>query len=209
MHQSFFVTGTGTGIGKTVISAWLALHLKADYWKPVQSGMSEQDSATVRHLAGLDNHRIHPETYCLQAPLSPHEAARREDIHIRPAAFRLPHTTAPLIVEGAGGVLVPLDTDWLMVDLMVQLALPVILVASTTLGTINHTLLSLEALRARQLDIAGVILSGPPAAHNHEAIQAFGHVDILAHLPWLDTPDRQELTRIPLPSTPFWNVCHV
>lgn len=209
MPSSFFITGTSTGIGKTVISAWLALHLNADYWKPVQSGLEEQDRMTVKKLARLDDKRLHPEAYLLKEPLSPHEAARREGITIEPDVFHLPKTRAPLIVEGAGGVLVPLTEDWLMADLMAQLSLPVILVASTTLGTINHTLLSLEALRNRHLEIAGVILSGPPADHNREAIEAYGQVDILAHVPPLDPLNTHSLAQIPLPSTPFRKFLHV
>lgn len=186
--SAVFVTGTDTGIGKTMVSAWLVRSWGADYWKPVQSGTIEgRDADVVRRVA--PSARIHPSTYCLKAPLSPHEAARRQGLTIRTELFLLPSTDAPLVVEGAGGALVPLNDRDLMVDLMVRLALPVLVVARSGLGTINHSLLTIEALRRRDLTVAGVVLNGPPDAANRAAIERFGRVRVVAELPPLAGSD--------------------
>lgn len=191
--KGVFVSGTDTGVGKTVAAACLVRAWGADYWKPVQTGLAEDegDSATVARLAGLGPERLHPSRFALQAPLAPQPAAEREGATIRLADFTLPEPAAgrPLVVEGAGGLLVPLTPEALMIDLIARLGLPVVLVARTTLGTINHTLLSLEALRRRELAVAGVILNGPPDAGNRAAIERYGGVAILAELPRQDILD--------------------
>ncbi|HIJ61576.1 MAG TPA: dethiobiotin synthase, partial [Rhodospirillaceae bacterium] len=154
-----FVTGTGTGVGKTLVAAWLVRSWAADYWKPVQSGTTEGwDAEEIRRAAPAAT--VHPSRHALAAALSPDQAAERQGLRIELGDFQPPPTSRPLVVEGAGGVLVPLNDRHLMVDLMRRLALPVVLVASGTLGTINHSLLSLEALRRRRLAVAGVIVSG-------------------------------------------------
>lgn len=189
-----FVTGTDTGVGKTVVSAWLTRSWDADYWKPVQSGTSDEwDSDAIDLLAPRAVR--HPSTYALAAPLSPHEAARLEGVVIDLERFHLPATRRPLVVEGAGGALVPLNDDALMVDLMVRLGLPVVVVARSSLGTINHTLLTLEALRARRLDVAGVVMNGPRDPANRAAIERFGRVRVLAELPIL--PDPRQVMALP------------
>jgi len=196
--MNFFVSGTDTSVGKSVVAAWLLQRLGGEYWKPVQSGLQgESDTAAVARLSGFGLERFHPETYRLTAPLSPHESARRDGISISLKAFRQPKCVRPLVVEGAGGVLVPLNDKYTMVDLMVQLALPVILVARTGLGTINHTLLSLEALRSRKLTVAGVIFSGPSNPDNRQAIESYGGVSILAEIPFLDPLNADALRAIP------------
>ena len=152
--RGLFVTGTGTDVGKTVVAACLVRALDADYWKPIQSGLAAaDDAAEIDRLTGLPPARNHPFVYALQAPLSPHEAARREGVVIDLDRFHLPRTERPLVVEGAGGLLVPLNRDCLMIDLIARLGLPVVLVGLSGLGTINHTLLSLEALRRRGLPV--------------------------------------------------------
>lgn len=187
MRRGYFVTGTDTDVGKTVVCAALMHALNAHYWKPVQAGLDgETDTQAVQRLTGLPNERFHPSAYALRAPRSPHESARRDGIVISLDRFELPAVESPLIVEGAGGVLVPLNGEALMVDLMQRLDLPVILVGRTSLGTINHTLLSLEALRARRLHIAGVVLNGPANGPNRLAIERYGNVRVLLELPWLD-----------------------
>jgi malonyl-CoA O-methyltransferase len=193
-----FVTGTDTGIGKTLVSACLAHRLGADYWKPAQTGTQDgdDDTATVAALARLPPERIHPPRHRFAAPLSPEAAAAMEGASIRLEDFTLPATHRPLVVEGAGGVLVPIGGGATMADLMVSLGLPVVLVARTTLGTINHTLLSLAALRARGLTVAGVVLVGRPNQGNRDAIAAHGSVRILAEIPWLDRIDADEVARL-------------
>jgi malonyl-CoA O-methyltransferase len=193
-----FVTGTDTGVGKTLVAACLARRLGADYWKPAQTGMQDgdDDSATVAALAALPADRIHPPRHRFAAPLSPEAAAAMEDTPIGLDDFILPQTSRPLVVEGAGGVLVPVGGGATMADLMARLGLPVVLVARSTLGTINHTLLSLAALRRRGLAVAGVVLVGPPNPGNRAAIASHGRVRILAEMPWLDHLDADAVKRL-------------
>ncbi|MBF0130500.1 MAG: dethiobiotin synthase, partial [Alphaproteobacteria bacterium] len=154
-----------------------------------QSGLADaDDAAEVARLTGLPPARIHPFTYALQAPLSPHEAARREGVSIDMDRFSLPATGRPLVVEGAGGLLVPLNRDALMIDLIARLGLPVVLVGPSGLGTINHTLLSLEALRRRGLPVLGVILNGPSNPANRAAIERHGQIPV-RELPRMDPLD--------------------
>jgi malonyl-CoA O-methyltransferase len=200
-----FVTGTDTGVGKTIAAACLARAWQAGYWKPVQTGLAtgDDDTETVAALAGLPAERVVAPVYSLQAPLSPHAAAELEGVRIVMDAIALPRMAHPLVVEGAGGVYVPLNDRDFMIDLMAKLALPVLLVARSTLGTINHTLLSLAALRSRRLPIAGVILDGPPNAGNRAAIEGFGQVRVLAELPRVDPLDNAAIERLAAGIPPF------
>lgn len=196
MSSRFFVTGTDTGIGKTVVSALLCAALDAIYWKPIQTGSREgTDRATVRKLAQLPRGRTIPETYIFAPPVSPHLAARRAGVRINLRRIRLPHIPANenLIAEGAGGSLVPINGTQLMTDLMGRLNLPALLVTRTTLGTINHTLLSLAALRAARLDVRGVIMVGKPNAENRKAIEHYGDASVVGLVPPLKTIDRSAL----------------
>ncbi|MGB6345823.1 MAG: dethiobiotin synthase [Methyloceanibacter sp.] len=195
--QGFFVTGTDTNVGKTLVSVWLLTHLDACYWKPVQAGTEpETDSATVRRLAEIPADRIVPEAYVLPEAMAPHEAARRAGIRIDMTKLVPPRSERLLVVEGAGGMLVPLDDESYVIDLAAELHLPVILVARSTLGTINHTLLSLEALRRRGLPLAGIVISGPETPHNRAAIERYGQVDVIAEIPWLPAVTRASLLAI-------------
>ncbi len=193
-----FVTGTDTGIGKTLVAAWLVRNWRATYWKPIQSGiMDGSDAACVADLApGMP---VYPSTYVLEAPLSPHEAAAREGRRIDLDAFTLP-AASPLVVEGAGGVLVPLNETATMIDLIARLGLPALVVARSTLGTINHTLLTLEALARRGLEVAGVVMNGPPNPANRRAIEQYGRVAVLAELPPLPVADAAGLEALPPPT---------
>lgn len=193
-----FVTGTDTGVGKTIACAWLCLHAGADYWKPVQTGHdpatgADRDGTEVARLSGA---RCHPERHLLALPRSAEEAARAEGLRIALDDFAPPGTDRPLVIEGAGGVLAPLNESETMLDLMARLAAPVLLVARTALGTINHTCLSLMALRARRLMVAGVILCGQDDPANREAIERHGNVRVLAHIPPLTPPTREALLRL-------------
>ena len=198
VRAGVFVTGTDTGVGKTLVSACLTRAWDADYWKPLQTGLADDpgDGATVLRLAGCDPARIQPPAAALRAPLSPEDAARLEDIVIDRDRLTLPMGDRPLVVEGAGGVLVPIAPGLLMIDLIERLALPVVLVARSTLGTINHTLLSLQALRERGIAVAGVILNGPLSPGNRDAIERHGAVRVLAELPPLDPPDAEAVARL-------------
>ena len=186
--RGVFVTGTDTDVGKTMVSAWLVTSWGADYWKPVQSGcLQDSDTDTVRRVN--PQAVFHPPAYLLKAPLSPHEAAALEGETIRLEGFRLPDTSNLLVVEGAGGALVPFNGQEMMTDLMVRLGLPVVVVARSGLGTINHSLLTIEALRSRGLTVAGIILNGPPNAANRQAIEHYGKVAVIGELPRLSGPE--------------------
>ncbi|GAU08995.1 dethiobiotin synthase [Desulfoplanes formicivorans] len=191
--QRFCITGTDTDIGKTVVAALLTKGLGASYFKPIQSGTDQgSDTDTVRHLTGLPQDHFIPPVYTFKAPLSPHLAAEQEQVHIDLSRITLPSQAGPpasrshLVVEGAGGLMVPLNDRELMIDLIGQLALPVILVAANRLGTINQTLLSLQALALRSIPVIGVILNLGRDDNNARAIAHFGKVPILAQIPRLD-----------------------
>jgi dethiobiotin synthase len=195
--NGFFVTGTDTDVGKTLVSAWLLTQLDASYWKPVQAGvMPETDSSVVRRLAEIEPDRILPEAYVLPEAIAPHEAARRAGIAIDMAKFVPPVSDRLLVVEGAGGLMVPLTDTAYVIDLAAELHLPLILVARSTLGTINHTLLSLEAIRRRGLPLAGVVINGPETPHNRAAIERYGQAEVIAEIPWLDVVNRSTLLTI-------------
>lgn len=186
--QGFVVTGTDTGVGKTVFAAGLTAHLRARYWKPVQAGLEEEtDSETVARLTAPQTPIIHPEAYRLRTPCSPHEAARIDGLTIDPGLLTVPSGEGPLVIEGAGGVLVPLADGLLSVDMFARWGMPVILVARTQLGTINHSLLSIEALRSRGLTLAGIAFCGEPNPASEAAITGMGGVDHLGRLPMIDT----------------------
>lgn len=197
--RGVFVTGTDTGIGKTLVSAWLAHFWKADYWKPIQTGASEDsDSGTVAALA--PRVVIHPPAYLYQAPLSPHEAARREQSRIDLSALVAPVTERPLVVEGAGGIMVPLNETALTVDFIERLGLPVVVVARSSLGTINHTLLTLEVLRRRHLPILGVVMNGQKNPGNRDAVEHFGGVPVLAEIQPLPAVTAAMVAGMPAPT---------
>lgn len=180
-----FVTGTDTGVGKTLVSACLVRRWQAEYWKPLQSGLADEagDTPTVQWLAG--NPVCFPPALACQASLSPEAAARAEGVEVDPARLTLPGMGAqtPLVVEGAGGLMVPATSELMMIDLAIMWGLPVVLVARSGLGTLNHTLLSLEALRARGIAVAGVVLNGPENPENRRTIEEKGRVRVLAEIP--------------------------
>jgi len=169
-----FVTGIGTNVGKTIVSAIITEALQADYWKPVQTGMEEgTDAERVRKLICNSKSKIHPETFCLRLPASPHAAAEAENIKIHIEDFIVPETKNTLVIEGAGGLMVPLNENELVIDLIKKLNAKVVLVVRHYLGSINHSLLSIEALQNRKLPVAGIIYNGEPNPSSEKAIEAF------------------------------------
>ncbi len=183
MTSRFVVSGTDTGIGKTVFAAALTRALDGCYWKPVQSGLEEEtDSERVARLAGLSPARIFPEAYRLSAPLSPHLSARLDGVEIDAKMLVPPTTDRPLVIEGAGGLLVPLTEDLLFADVFAHWQVPVILCARTSLGTINHTLLSIEAMRQRGIPLLGVAFIGDENIETQRIIARFGKVRRLGRL---------------------------
>ena len=181
--STIIVTGTDTGIGKTVFSAGLTRALGATYWKPVQSGLDEAtDSETVAHLSGRP---VLPEAYRLQLPASPHLSAEAEGVEINLARLAPPPVEGPLVIEGAGGLMVPLTRQHLFLDVIAGWQAPVVLVARTSLGTINHSLLSLAALRSMACTVAGVVFVGDEMADSRRTIAEMGQVRDLGRLPFL------------------------
>lgn len=192
MPKQVFVTGTDTGIGKSLVCAVLMAGLKGRYWKPIQSGLEGQtDTQWVREVTGLSGDRFFPETYRLSLPLSPHLSAAKDGLRIELEAFELPEVKAEehLVVEGAGGIMVPLNDREYLLDLMKRLRLPVLLVASSRLGTLNHTLLSLEKLRGHGLSVAGVVMNGPLNPDNREGIEFYGKTNVIAEIQPLSAID--------------------
>jgi dethiobiotin synthetase len=186
------VTGTDTGIGKTVFAAALTSALAASYWKPIQAGLDgETDSETVRRLGRIPPQRILPEAWRLRTPASPHLAAELDDVAIDPDSLSPPEMSGPLVIEGAGGLLVPLTRRETFASVFARWQLPTILCTRTTLGTINHTLLSLEALQRRSIPVLGVAFVGDENRETQAIIAELGGVRILGRLPHLDplTPD--------------------
>lgn len=182
MNQ-YFVTGIGTEIGKTILSAILTEALQADYWKPIQSGdLDNSDSLKIQRWVSNPHTRIHPERFRLNTPLSPHASAAIDGVEIKVQDFQLPDTTRPLIVEGAGGLMVPLNHRETMLDLIQHLNLPVILVSRHYLGSINHTLLSLEVLRSRGIELAGLLYNGAENVASEKAIEALSGVKVLGRV---------------------------
>jgi dethiobiotin synthetase len=187
MARRYVITGTDTEIGKTVFSAGLVDLLDAHYWKPVQAGLrGETDSEVVKRLAELIDDRILPERYRLETPASPHLAAELDRIHIDAASLDVPDTgDCPLVIEGAGGLMVPLSRNGLYIDVFARWQLPVVLCARTALGIINHSLLSLEALRSRNINILGIAFIGKENVDTESTICRIGRVRRLGRLPWL------------------------
>lgn len=186
------VVGTDTDVGKTVFAAGLCQALGARYWKPVQSGLADgTDTLTVEALASLSSDRIIPEIYRLNTPASPHISAELDNVTLEPSRLVPPGTDGPLVIEGAGGLLVPLTRSVLYADVIADWNLPVVLVGRTALGAINHALLSLEALRARRIPIIGMAFVGDEVADTERTICEMGAVKRLGRLPMLDplTPE--------------------
>lgn len=185
-HQ-LVICGTDTDVGKTVVSALLVQGLGARYWKPVQSGLDGGgDSGRLQTLLQLPAPRLLPEAYRLQTPVSPHWAAELEGISIDPTRLALPAVDGPLVVETAGGLLVPLRRDWLQIEQLAVWGRPVLLVARSGLGTLNHTLLSVEALRSRGIPLLGLVLNGPLHPDNPGTLASLAQTPVLAQLPPLE-----------------------
>ncbi|HKL19646.1 MAG TPA: dethiobiotin synthase, partial [Halalkalibaculum sp.] len=196
--SKIFVSGTDTGIGKTVVSAMMTLGLSATYWKPIQSGLEEEtDTEFVRRVTGLSDEHFMPERFRLQEPLSPHASAEIDGVTISLDDFQLPEAgTNNLVVEGAGGLLVPLNDNDMIIDLIERFQLPVLLVSRSELGTLNHTFLSLEALRSREIPVLGVVMNGPKNESNKKAIEKYGNVEVIGEINTIETLNAKTLMSI-------------
>lgn len=194
MSTQIVVVGTDTDIGKTIFAAALVAAFDGYYWKPVQAGLDgETDTQLVQRLSGLGAERMLPEAYRLKTPASPHFAADRDGVEIDASRLMPPQTQQPLIIEAAGGLAVPLTRNLLQIDLLARWKRPVVLCARTALGTINHSLLSVEALKRRAIPILGVAFIGAENADSQRTICAMGSVKYLGRLPILDPLTPQSL----------------
>jgi len=191
MLKNLFVTGIGTGIGKTIVSAVLVEKFKAGYWKPVQSGdLQSSDTLKVKSLVSNNRSVFYEEAYRLTQPFSPHKSAAIDKIVIEPEKIMLPKTDNMLIIEGAGGLMVPLNKQFLMIDMIRQLGAEVVLVTQNYLGSINHTLLSAYALKKEDIPVKGIIFNGPKDIYSKEFILDHTGLNLLGHIPQYESLDK-------------------
>lgn len=196
MTQQYFITGIGTGIGKTITSAVITEKLKADYWKPIQSGdLDQSDSLSIQNLISNPKTKIHPELYRLNQPLSPHLSAKLDGIEISLNKFELPQTDNNLIVEGAGGLMVPLNNQALILDLIKHLNIPVIVVSQNYLGSINHTLLTINTLKQHQINIKGIIFNGDANSESEDYILKYSSVEYLGSIPTFNQLNKENIIK--------------
>ena len=194
--KRIIICGTDTDVGKTIISSFFVQGLKGIYWKPIQSGTEKStDTETVCKLLNLKSDCHLLERYKLKAPVSPHWAAEKESSFIEPKNLDIPDINKLIIIETAGGLMVPLNRNWLQIDQLKVWGAPIILVARTGLGTLNHTLLSLEALKNRNLNVLGIVLNGPPHNDNPKTLEQFGDTKILASLPIFEEVSAEKLSQ--------------
>lgn len=199
MSKGYFITGIGTEVGKTVVSAVLTEAWKADYWKPVQAGdLDHTDSMKVRSWVGNVKSHIHPEGFRLNTPASPHYSAQVDGVTIQVKDLQLPETDNTLVVEGAGGIQVPLNEEETMLDLMKSLGLPVILVSRNYLGSINHTLLSIEQLKRARLVLAGVLFTGEENPETERIILKQSAVNCIGRVPLLASINKGSISEAAL-----------
>ncbi|MEO3406153.1 dethiobiotin synthase [Mucilaginibacter sp. CAU 1740] len=192
--QPIFITGIGTGIGKTVVSAILTEKLKADYWKPIQSGdLDNSDTLTVKGLISNNVTQFFPEAYALTQPFSPHKSAALDKITIDLENIVLPKTDNQLIIEGAGGLMVPLNSNFLIIDLIKQLNARVVLVSRHYLGSINHTLLSIHALKKYGIPVMGIVFNGPKDIYSKSYILEYSELTDLGQIPDYKTVDKKTI----------------
>lgn len=190
--MQLFITGIGTDVGKTIASAVLTQGLRAEYWKPVQSGLLETDKGTMKNILGNDL-LVHPSIYELKEPASPHYSAALEGISIELKDFITPKTENNLVVEGAGGLMVPLNQNDLLIDLIEKLNIPVVLVSKNYLGSINHTILSIEALKKRNIPLVGVLFNGEENKATESHIVHYCKVEHLGRIEHLDKIDFESI----------------
>ena len=196
--SAYFITGIGTGIGKTITSAVIVEAMQFDYWKPIQSGdLDKSDTMKVRSLVQNKKTIFHPERFLLNSALSPHVSAQIDEVEMNLTDFKLPNTRNNLIIEGAGGLMVPINNkpDF-MIDLIKHLGLEVILVTSNYLGSINHTILSINAIRQKNIQLKGVVVNGASNSESEMIIEKFSGMPILFRIPHLEHINANEISSL-------------
>jgi len=195
MTKSIAIAGIHTGIGKTIASAVIAEAINADYWKPVQAGIEERDTVLIKQLLTNGEKRVHPEEVVLSQPMSPHAAANIDGITIDLTTFKWPKTNKTLLIETAGGLLSPMSASATMADFIAYYQLPVILIVQNYLGSINHTLLSIEVLKSRDIQLLGIVISGSENESSETFIEQYAHVPIIARIPYFDRLDNESIAK--------------
>jgi dethiobiotin synthetase len=195
VQNSIAIAGIHTGIGKTIASAVIAEALGADYWKPVQAGVKERDAVLVRDLLTDGGNRVHEESVLLTQPLSPHAAAAADNIVIDYKQFEWPQTQNKLIVETAGGLLSPMYNDCTMADFISYYQLPTLLVSLNYLGSINHTLMTIEVMKSRGIQLLGIIMNGLENESSESFIAEYSRVPILARIPFISELNNESVKR--------------
>ena len=185
--KGFFIAGTDTGVGKTFFASILMNKYDFHYWKPIQTGkFTENDTLYIKQNIGIEKNRFHEPIYSFKEPLSPHLASSYEKISINIKKIKKPNSNKPLIIEGVGGILVPLNKKILLIDLIKKFKFPVIVVSRSILGTINHTLMTLEILKKNKINIFGVILNNiknkKEGYQNAKSIEEFGNIKVLGQI---------------------------
>ena len=197
MKRIYFITGIGTEVGKTIASAIITQALEADYWKPVQAGeLDSSDSMKVQSLIDNDSSKFHHEAYRLNHPMSPHAAAERDGVEIEISSFETPKTNNNLVIEGAGGLLVPLNRKDTILDLIANLKCEVILVSRHYLGSINHTLMSIELLKQRNIPIKGILFNGYENIDTESIIKEMTGIEVLGRIDELEDLNKSVINSI-------------
>jgi dethiobiotin synthetase len=192
----YFITGIGTDIGKTIISALLTEALEADYWKPIQcGGLKNSDSITIKKLISNSYSKIHPESYLFKTPVSPHHAAELEGVTISKNKLSPPNTKNVLIIEGAGGILVPITPSLLFIDLIKEWECEIICVVKHYVGSINHTLLTLKVLKDSNLPIKGIIFNGIDTQNSEELIKNYTEIPVIGNVSTLTELSKQAISK--------------
>ena len=196
--KGFFITGTDTGVGKTFFSSILMKKYNFDYWKPIQTGkFIENDTFYIKQNIGIEKNRFHKPIYSFKKPLSPHLASNYEKISINMKKIKKPNSDRPLIIEGAGGILVPLNKKNLLIDLIKKFKFPVIVVSKSILGTINHTLMTLEILKKNKINVFGVILNDiknkKEGYQNAKSIEDFGNIKVLGQISSINNVTKKKI----------------
>lgn len=195
--KTIVVAGIGTGIGKTIISSVLVEALQADYWKPIQAGdLEESDTVKVNALVSNSKSVFHAESYRLETPMSPHAAANIDGVEIRLDRLQIPATENKLIIELAGGLMVPLNSKELNIDLLKKWKAPVILISRNYLGSINHTLLSLDLLKNNKVEVLGIIFNGPENNSSEQFILNYSQVKCIGKIPEIKEISKEEIKKI-------------
>ena len=196
-NLKFIICGTDTDVGKTLISSFFVRGLQSFYWKPIQSGVeTETDSQLIFRLSGVKKEKILREAYIFNTPVSPHWAAEIDGKNIDMNLLNLPSIDGSLVIETAGGLMVPITRNFLQIDQLKKWNLPVIIVCRSSLGTLNHTLLSIEALKKRNIKILGLMINGEKHLDNPKTLQQFSKLPIIAEFPRLSNVDKNILDKL-------------